>query len=350
MMQISDFVIDENMTIMDAVKAIDRNGRGIAFVCVDDKLKAVLSDGDIRRYIMSKGNMMEKVSHVANYSPRMIKVGKTLDVKKYIKDNRITAVPVIDKEDCIVKICFKDGEEVYNTNRIHVPVVIMAGGKGTRLYPYTQILPKPLIPIGNKTITEHIMDRFLETGCSDITMIVNYKKRFIETYFAEDSGYFVKFVEEKEFFGTGGGLKLLKDIKETFFMTNCDILLDADYADIYKHHRNQKNLITMVCAKKKVEIPYGTVEKDVEGKYVGLTEKPVYSFLINTGFYVIEPRFLEKIPENTFIHITDIIQNCAEEGEKIGVYEVEEDAWMDMGQMNELEKMRKKIGEGGEEA
>lgn len=349
MMQISDFVIDEDMTIMDAVKAIDRNGRGIAFVCVDDKLKAVLSDGDIRRYIMNKGNMTEKVSRVANYSPRMIKVGKTLDIKKYIKDNRITAVPVIDKEDCIVKICFKDGEEVYNTNRIHVPVVIMAEGKGTRLYPYTQILPKPLIPIGNKTITEHIIDRFLNIGCSDITMIVNYKKRFIETYFAEDSGYTVKFVEENEFYGTGGGLRLLEGMEHTFFMTNCDILLDADYVDIYKMHKKQANLITMVCARKKMEIPYGTVEKDSAGRYCGLTEKPVYSFLINTGFYVIEPEFLNMIPENTFIHITDMIQKCAGEGYNIGVYEVEEDAWMDMGQLNELENMRKRLGESEEE-
>lgn len=342
-MKISDFIIDENMTVLDAVKAIDLNGRGIAFICRENKFVAVLSDGDIRRHILNQGNMELQVRDIANYAPRYMKTGDTCEIKSYMKENKITAIPVINEQGEIVRIYFKSGEEIYNTEQVCVPVVIMAGGKGTRLYPYTQILPKPLIPIGNKTITEHIMDRFIEAGCTDVTMIVNYKKRFIETYFAEDSVYKVKFVEENEFYGTGGGLKLLTGIDKTFFMTNCDILLEADYADIYRMHKSQNNLITMVCAKKKIEIPYGTVEKDTEGRYLGLTEKPTYTFLINTGFYVIEPEFLDLIPENTFIHITDMIEKCSRMGHRIGVYEVEEDTWMDMGQLNELENMRKQL-------
>lgn len=342
-MQISDYIIDEKMKIMDAMKVIDENGRGIVFVCKDGSLRAVLSDGDVRRYIIAKGNLENEVRDIANYKPKSVKVGSVVDLKSYMKKNKITAVPVVDEEGCILRICFDDGTEVYNINGMNVPIVIMAGGKGTRLYPYTQILPKPLIPIGNKTITEHIIDRFLKVGCTDITMIVNYKKRFIETYFAEETEYSVKFVEEKEFYGTGGGLKLLKNFTDTFFMTNCDILLDADYADIYRKHKKEQNIITMVCAKKREEIPYGTIEKDDTGKLVGLTEKPVFSFLVNTGFYVIEPEFLDKIPSDTFIHITDIIQKCMEDGDKVGVYEVEEEAWMDMGQMDELEKMRRRL-------
>lgn len=343
-MRITDFMIEENMRIMDAVKVIDRNGRGIVFVCEKDRLKAVLSDGDVRRCILEKQNLEKKVKDIANYAPRRVKVGSVLNLIKYMKEHKITAVPVVDEEDVILRICFEDGTEVYNTANIHVPLVIMAGGKGTRLYPYTQILPKPLIPIGNKTITEHIIERFLKAGCIDITMIVNYKKRFIETYFAEESSYSVKFVEEKEFYGTGGGLKLLEDVEEAFYMTNCDILLDADYADIYKTHKRNHNILTMVCARKKEVIPYGTIETDLEGKLVGLTEKPEFSFLVNTGFYVIEPEFLNRIPAETFVHITDVIHQCMEEGERIGIYEVEEEAWMDMGQMDELEKMKNRLG------
>lgn len=341
---ITEFIISEKMTIMEALQKIDSNGRGIAFVCEDDKLKAVLSDGDIRRYILNKGDMEALVREVANYNPKMIMEGGCFETAKIMKMNRITALPVVDNSKRIIKICFKDGEEVRNSQNLNIKVVIMAGGKGTRLYPYTQILPKPLIPIGNKTITEHIMDRFADVGCNDVTMIVNYKKRFIETYFAEDSRYSVKFVEEEKFCGTGGGLKLLKDINDTFFLTNCDILLEADYSHIYREHKEEKNIITVVCAKKTVEIPYGIVQKDEKGNYVGLIEKPTYPFLINTGFYIIEPEFLDRIPEDTFVHITDIIEKCAEAGEKVGVYEVEEEAWMDMGQMDELEKMKKRIG------
>ena len=343
-MQISDYIVEENMLIIDAVKVIDKNGHGIVFICEKDKLLAVLSDGDVRRYILEQNNLERRVKDIANYSPRSVKVGSVVNLIHYMKKHKITAVPVVDDEGHILRICFEDGTEVYNTCDIHIPIVIMAGGKGTRLYPYTQILPKPLIPIGSKTITEHIMDRFIKAGCSDVTMIVNYKKRFIETYFAEESGYSVKFVEENEFYGTGGGLHLLENMNETFFMTNCDILLDADYVDIYRTHKREHNLITMVCARKKEVIPYGTIEKNSEGKLAKLVEKPEFSFLVNTGFYVIEPEFLDKIPADTFIHITDVIQACIDEGERVGVYEVEEEAWMDMGQMDELEKMKKRLG------
>ncbi len=176
-------------------------------------------------------------------------------------------------------------------------------------------------------------------------MIVNYKKKFIEAYFGEnDADYNITFIEEEEFCGTGGGLKLLPDMKTTFFMTNCDILIDADYAEIFSYHKKQGNILTMVCAKKQVEIPYGTVEINEEGGLVAIREKPSFSFLTNTGFYIIEPEFLSRIPEQTFIHITDIIDQCIAAGERIGVYTVEEEAWMDMGQMDELERMKKKLG------
>lgn len=344
MAKITDFIISEHMSIMDAMKVINNNGRGIVFVCDKERVKAVLSDGDIRRYLLQNQDLQKSVRDIANYNPRCIEVGNVKNLIKYMKENKITAVPVVDESGKVLRICFEDGTEVYGSSNVQVPLVIMAGGKGTRLYPYTQILPKPLIPIGSKTITEHIIDRFLNIGCKDISMIVNYKKRFIETYFAEESAYSIHFVEEETFFGTGGGLKLLEDIKETFFMTNCDILLDADYLDIYRRHKREHNIITMVCAKKKEVIPYGTVERDESGQLRKLTEKPTFSFLVNTGFYVIEPEFLAKIPENTFIHITDIIENCIKEGERVGVYEVEEEAWMDMGQMDELEKMRNRLG------
>lgn len=343
-MRLNDFIIDEKMKIAQAIKKIDENGQGIVFICKDDKkLQAVLSDGDIRRYILTGGRLEEEVRCIANYSPKSIRQEIFVDSRRYMKENRITAVPLLNQEGCIQKIFFLTGKEISNADCISAPVVIMAGGMGTRLYPYTQILPKPLIPIGKKTITEHIIERFERFDCKDITMIVNYKKKFIETYFAEENKYHIKFVEENEYYGTGGGLKLLNGQTDTFFMTNCDILLDADYADIYKIHKKNGNIITMVCAKKKMQIPYGTVQMDREEVFRELVEKPTFSFLVNTGFYVIEPEIFRYIPDNTFIHITDIIQQCKKSGENIGVYSVDEECWMDMGQMDELEKMKQKL-------
>lgn len=348
-MQIQDFIIKEDMPIRDAIKIVDTNGWGIAFVCQEYKLIAVLSDGDIRRYVLREGDMKAQVRDVANYHVKFIRDSEryVIDIKMYFAHNKITAVPVVDAQMELVEIIFAKGESVYKEEYLNLPLVIMAGGKGTRLYPYTQILPKPLIPIGDKTITEHILDRFHRFGCDDVRMIVNYKKHFIETYFAdeEESNYQIQFVEEDKYLGTGGGLRLLQNMDKTFFMTNCDILIEADYSDIVQKHWKEKNLITVVCAKTNIEIPYGTVELNKDGLMVEMREKPSFSVLTNTGFYVIEPQFIELIPQDSFIHITDVIQNCIKEGKRVGAYIINEECWMDMGQLDELERMKKKIGE-----
>jgi NDP-sugar pyrophosphorylase family protein len=222
----------------------------------------------------------------------------------------------------------------------------MAGGKGTRLYPYTKILPKPLIPIGDLTITEHIMTKFVENGCHNFTMIINHKKEMVKAYFSENrpSNTALNFFEEDKFLGTGGGLSLVRSkIAETFFFTNCDIVILENYSTIYEHHKASANILTMVCATKTFSFPYGTVEVNKDGTIKALLEKPSYSFLTNTGFYIIEPQFLDHVPGDTFIHITDIIQKCIDQGQKIGIYPVSEDQWLDMGNHEDMEKMKDKF-------
>ena len=173
-------------------------------------------------------------------------------------------------------------------------------------------------------------------------MIVNYKRNLIKAYFQDPSlEYNIKFIDEEQFMGTGGGLKLLSGkVRSTFILTNCDILVEADYKKILDCHWKNKNMLTMVCAKKTVQIPYGTVEVDEKGNITQLIEKPTYHISTNTGFYVIEPEFLDEIPENQFVHITDIIQKCIDEGKKIGTYLIDEKSWLDMGQFDELEHMK----------
>jgi NDP-sugar pyrophosphorylase family protein len=190
------------------------------------------------------------------------------------------------------------------------------------------------------------MTKFTENGCHNFTMIINHKKDMIKAYFSEnkESNISIDFIEEDKFLGTGGGLSLLRSkVKSSFFFTNCDILLLEDYGAIYDHHKASGNILTMICATKTFSFPYGTVDIGEDGDILSLLEKPSHSFLTNTGFYIIEPRFLDYIPENTFIHITDIIQNCIDEGRKIGVYPVSENQWFDMGNHEDMEKMRDKL-------
>lgn len=342
-MNLEQFTIDIDAALLTAMKKIDENAKGIVYVTdAEGFLKGTITDGDVRRYILRNVNMSCCAAEVMHTNYKFIPKEEAFKAREFMQANHITSVPIVNADGRLDSIEFADGERYYKSANLDTPVVIMAGGKGTRLYPYTQILPKPLIPVGEKTITEHILEHFEKFGCTDFSMIVNYKRDFIKAYFKESQKE-IKYYDETEFRGTAGGLRLLKGhINETFFMTNCDILIEDNYYEILKYHRQHGNLITLVCALKKETIPYGIIETKENGEIIRLKEKPSFDFLTNTGFYVIEPEFLDEIPDS-FIHITDVIQSCIDKGMKVGVYPVIADSWMDMGQLEELEKMRQRM-------
>lgn len=345
-MKLDNFIVYENDSVVQVMSKINDNARGIIFVCDREKhLVAAVSDGDVRRYIINKGDLNSPVSVMANYQCMSIFANERVNAHEIMEKNCISGLPVVDQDNIIIDIEFLLYKKEEIKNKINQPVVIMAGGKGTRLKPYTDILPKPLIPIGSQTITEHIMDHFEMYGCTEFYMIVNYMKNFIKSYFSDQEiKRNVTFIDEEEFLGTGGGIRLLKDrIKDTFFLSNCDIIVEADYHDILKMHKDKKNIITMVCAKNEITVPYGTIITDEHQNIIGMEEKPKISTNVNTGFYIIEPEFIYRIPENRKIDITDIIQSCINSHDHVGCYIIEENQWMDMGQMDQLEKMRERI-------
>ena len=309
------------------------------------KLKAVITDGDIRKFFLRGGTPDQTVDNAANYHPLSVSVAERGKARGILQKYCIDALPVLNKRGIITDIIFAHGLDVDNRKQVDIPVVMMAGGLGTRLYPYTKILPKPLIPVGEQPIAEMIMDRFRDFGCHDFTMIVNYKKGMIKSYFNElEKDYHVDFADEDVFMGTGGGLCLLKGkIGTPFFFTNCDTLLDVDFGDIYEYHRAHGNLVTMICAFKHYTVPYGVVELGEDGGIAAMREKPELDFLTNTGVYVVEPRVVEEMRDGEFIGFPDVIERYRQAGEKVGVYPISESSWMDMGQLEELEKMRRKL-------
>lgn len=341
---LKDYIVTENISIIDTMRIINKGEKAIAFVCEHMRLLAAVSDGDVRRYIIDGGDLNKMIGEIANYAPISVLVDEEVDYDRFMREKSITALPIVDENQILVDIVFLS-RKTSAKEPIGIPVVIMAGGKGSRLKPFTEILPKPLIPIGSRTITEHIIERFEEYQCNHFDMIINYKKNFIKSYFQDnDMPYDISFIEEPEFWGTAGGLRLIEDkYNGTFFITNCDILIEADYKAIYNYHKASRNIITMVCAKKKVVVPYGTVETDEQGLVMTLKEKPTFEFKTNTGLYLVEPEFLKKIPEKTKIDITDVIERCIREGERVGVYLISEHDWMDMGQLDEMERMKKHL-------
>ncbi len=345
-MNIEALLIDEKQSVLEAMKQIDKTAMQILLVADNNRLKAIITDGDIRRHILNGGNLEDKVDTVANYNPRFIYEKDKHNAKELMNKWSILSLPVVNENVEIQSIVFLNDYEIGRNHSVNAPVVIMAGGFGTRLYPYTKILPKPLIPIGEIPITEHIINQFMEFDCKEFHLIVNHKKNMIKAYFCEvEKDYKIEFHDEDVPLGTGGGLSLLKGkLNEPFFLTNCDVLIRANYKEIYDFHKKNKNMITIVAAFKHLTIPYGIINMDSSGEIAAMTEKPEYSFLTNTGFYVVNPEVINRIEDDKAIGFPDIIEKQKSLGEKIGVFPVGEKCWLDMGQFEELEKMRKELG------
>lgn len=345
-MQIEQLLIEEDSTVLEAMRKLDEVAKKVLFIVEDNKLKASLTDGDIRRWILSNGDLQAKIRLVANYNPKYITEAKRAGAVEYMRKYSIEALPVINDNKQIVNIVMWDNQELIKANQIEdVPVVIMAGGLGTRLYPYTKILPKPLIPIGDIPIAEHIIAQFKKYGCRQFYLVVNHKKNMIKAYFNEiEKDYEVFYAEETIPLGTGGGISLLKGkITDTFILSNCDILIKEDIGKIYKMHKKKKNKITVVCSLKNFKIPYGVVQIKENGEIGEMKEKPSLSFFTNTGCYIVEPEVIDEMEKDEAIGFPDIIERYKNKGDKVGVYPISEASWLDMGQLDELQKMQKSL-------
>lgn len=349
-MDISKLIIDEEVSIREAIKKLDIGAKKILLILEETKLKAVLTDGDIRRWILKNGDLEAPVKLIMNSNPIYLHIEDCGKAKELMKRHFIEAIPLVDKEENLESIIFwndESNEKLNYFNTLDNPVVIMAGGKGTRLYPYTKILPKPLIPIGETPIVERIINKFTEYGCNNFFLTVNYKKNMIKSYFNDlEKCYDINYVEEDKPLGTGGSLYLLKGtMNKTFFVSNCDVLIDANYSDILKHHKNKGNKITMVTSLKHFTIPYGVIHLNEDEIVNKIVEKPELTYLVNTGMYVIEPEAINDIPENQFYNLPDLYEYYMKTGQKVGVYPISEGSWMDMGQIDEMQDMVKRLGE-----
>ncbi len=347
-MQLENYLIKPDVSVLDAMEAIDKGAEGIVYVCDEEKhLLGTITDGDIRRYIIHSGDLNKSADTIMNSRPIKLPLEQRHKAEDCMDQHSISSVPIVDEFNRITELFFLDMSVRSEHRMINSPVVIMAGGKGTRLAPYTQILPKPLIPIGEKTITEHIIERFTEFGCNKFDIIVNYKRHLIKSYFRDVSvSAELTFFDEDEFLGTAGGLKLLSGrYNEPFFMTNCDILVEDDYAKMLDYHKANGNIATIISAIKNTTLPYGVVETTPNGQVSAIKEKPDISTIVNTGFYILNPVFLDLIPQNTFIHITDVIKKCIDNGERVGMYPISGERWLDMGQMDELQIMAERLRE-----
>jgi len=343
--KISNITIDINDSILQSLSKMDKKGVKLLFVYNKEKFVSLLTIGDIQRAIIKNIDLNTSVSKIIDSNKIYAKVSDDMEtIKSKMYRLRAECMPVVSDEGELVEVYFWKElfgvKQSHSREKINLPVVIMAGGMGTRLKPLTNIIPKPLIPLNEKTILELILDQFLEIGCNHFYMSVNYKYDILKYYIENlETKYNIDFFKEQQPLGTIGSVSLLKNKIDTpFFVSNCDIIIDQDYRDVYDYHVENGNKMTIVSAIKSYKIPYGVVETGENGVLTGLSEKPENTYMINTGVYILNPELIAEIPENQFFHITQLIEKIKSAEGKIGCFPVSEKSWTDIGDWNEYLK------------
>ncbi len=339
--EIEHLIIKDSTTLKESLTKMDDVGFKLLMITDDNlRLRGLISIGDIQRAIIANKPMEDLAVNYVREDLLIAKEGEPFEkIKKQMLKYRLVYMPVINEDRKIKEVLFwediiKDSSAI-SYREINLPVVIMAGGFGTRLRPLTNVLPKPLLPYGDSTILEKIIQRFTKYNCRQFDISVNYKAELIQFYFdrLNIKDYEVNFIKEGKPLGTAGSLQLLKNkLNKTFFVSNCDILIDEDYAVIYDYHRSQNNELTIVASLKSYNIPYGTIDSGKDGQLVSINEKPQLDYLINTGMYILEPHLLEEIPKDRLFHITELIELIKSRKGRVGVFPVSEKSWIDIGQ------------------
>ncbi len=344
--KIKNRVISRAASLIDAMKQMDEAKVKILFVFNEKHFEGIVTIGDIQRAIINNISLKEPVSKILKRNKIYGSSSEGEDsIKEKMRRMRAEVMPILGEDGELADVWFWEDlfkkSELAQREKIKLPVIIMAGGKGTRLKPITNVIPKPLVPIGDKTILETILDQFEEIGCTKFYMSINYKADMMKYYLGQlDHKYDIEFFQEEKPLGTIGSVSLLKGkITTPFFVSNCDSINEQDYRDVYNYHVSNHNDLTIVTMVKTFKIPYGVIETGEDGLMVSLSEKPELTYQVNTGVYILNPSCIEEIPEGEFFHITHLMEKIKARGGRVGCFPVSEHAWKDMGEWPEYLKM-----------
>lgn len=343
--KIKNRIIAPDCTVLLAMKKMDEIKMKILFIYDGEKFEGILTLGDIQRAIIKGHSLNESVLNILDKDKIYGDASEPIEtIKNKMESIRAELMPVLKDGKLVEVYTWEDlfGKSSEPQKKlINLPVVIMAGGKGTRLKPITNVIPKPLVPVGDKTILEVIMDQFESIGCHKFYMSVNYKADMMKYYLSQlDYKYDIEFFMEDKPLGTIGSVSLLKGkITTPFFVSNCDSINEQDYRDVWDYHVNNHNDMTIVTMVKSFKIPYGVIETGEDGLMVALHEKPEQNYQVNTGVYILNPDLIDEIPEGEFFHITHLMEKVQSRGGRVGCFPVSEHSWKDMGEWPEYLKM-----------
>lgn len=344
-----DYLINNQKNFKDALSQLEKNSEKCLIVVDDNKkLEGTLTDGDIRRALLKKANLNTKIYQYIKKNPISLqeknfqKINTNIRNKikglfLKIKDANIDIIPIIDHKKIVKKIIFTKNFNKFLSPKkdlSNVPALIMAGGQGSRLKPFSNYFPKPLFPVEDKTAAEHIIKNFETHGVKKFFMSIFYKKNLIKSYFKENNIKNLKFLVENFPMGTAGAISMLKGkIKKNFFVINCDTLLSINLNKFYEFHKKNDFDITIVAASKTIKVPYGSCEIDKKGYLKRIVEKPNLNYLVSVGLYLIKSEVIKKIPTKKKFDMDELIKKVNLTKNKIGIFPISESNWIDTGEL-----------------
>jgi len=338
--KIADLCIKSDASLLSALKQMDEIERKLLIVIEEAKFKGILSIGDLQRAILKNISLRSPVKKILREN---VTIASDTDdfnkVKSLMINNRIEFMPVINSDGDLVDVNF--WEEIFRENKdkgksfIDNPVVIMAGGAGSRVRPFTDVIPKAMLPLGKKPIIRHIIDMFSKYGFHDYYITLNYKAEIIKNYLlVNDNDIKYNYIEEPKPLGTAGGLSFLKkSISTPFFVSYCDVIIDHDFTEILDFHKKKKNILTVIAVATSYKSPYGVINSDSKGNLISFEEKPQINLQVNAGLYVLDPGVLDFIPPDKTLDFSELIK-IVKKNHKVGVFTIEEKSWTDIGDID----------------
>ena len=339
MINIDQLLLDEEKTILESIEVINNGGCQIALIInKDKKLIGTITDGDIRRSILKNINLKSNVKEIMNKNfkscPRDAKYNLILQkMKKY----SIQQIPLLNNNGIVVDVILNN--DISQKNDLDNPVVIMAGGKGKRLRPYTENCPKPMIEINNKPILEILLEQYSNNGFKKFYFSVNYLKEQVINYFGngEKWNVSIEYLEESSELGTAGSLTLLpKNISKPIIVTNGDVLTKIDIRKLIKYHEKLSSKATICVRDYEVNIPFGVITSN-NHKLKDIVEKPSLNFKLNAGIYVINKVLINLIEEEGYIDMPDLLLKAKQNDIEINLYPIHE-YWLDIGREETLKQ------------
>lgn len=343
MTNLNKLFLNENSNIEKALKVIGSGAMKIALVVNNHhQLLGTLSDGDIRRGLLRKKTLKSGIKDIYNNKPIVARSDHSAEqLLNLCLENRVSHIPIVGKENQIIDLYSIDGTV---SKKFDNYVILMVGGVGKRLRPLTNDTPKPMLKIGDKPILQIIVENFAKHGFTNIVMCLGYKSNVIKDYFQDGKGLGVniQYVTEDQKMGTAGALTLLKKKpNKSFFVMNGDLLTNVNFEELLDFHESSNAKATMCVREYQFQVPYGVVEIDKD-KITSIQEKPLHSFFVNAGIYMLEPEVIDLIPDNKIFDMTLLFDKLISQKNKTVSFPVQE-YWLDIGNYSDFTKAQKDI-------